>query len=122
MKNTTYNYNDIESLFNGLNIDDQIAIYNQYVDDMRLDNYIYYMSDIDDLFYDMKISDFLSKLAHDFCPNDDYIVDTIFGLSSTALPYDDYIVDIMDDVFYEWITENYHYFDYIDEIVAYFEK
>ena len=41
------------------------------------------MEEINDLFYDTKISDFLDKLTPTFNLRDDYLIDSIYGLDST---------------------------------------
>ena len=41
------------------------------------------MYEIDDLFYGVKIGDFLDKLSPSFHHTDEYFVDTIYGLDST---------------------------------------
>lgn len=43
----------------------------------------YPMWEIDDLFGNIRISEFLDKLSGDFDHTDDYFVDTIYGISST---------------------------------------
>lgn len=57
----------------------ELDSYMGYADGFRA----YPMDEINDLFCDTKVSDFLDKLAGDFCHTDDYMVDTIYGLSST---------------------------------------
>ena len=41
------------------------------------------MYELDDLFGDCKVSEFLDKLASGFNHNDEYLVDTIWGIDST---------------------------------------
>jgi hypothetical protein len=43
----------------------------------------YSMYEIDDLFYGVKISDFLDKLSANFNHTDEYFYDTIYGIAST---------------------------------------
>lgn len=53
--------------------------WNGYADSFRC----YPMDELDDLFGECSLSDFLSKLAPDFNYHDKYMIDTIYGLSST---------------------------------------
>lgn len=43
---------------------------------------VYSMDELDELFYNCKVSEFLSKLADGFDLNADYFADTIYGLES----------------------------------------
>lgn len=56
---------------------------------------VYNMCDLDELFYDCKVSEFLGKLADGFDLNDDYFADTIYGLESIA-DKEDYYRDNFD--------------------------
>ena len=56
------------------------------------DDHIYYMYEIDELFHDVKVSDFFSNLADDFRVGDNYFKDGVFGIES----FDD-IYDVIDD-------------------------
>ena len=58
---------------------DELDSWNGYADGFRC----YYMSDIDELFCGVKIGDFLDKLCSTFNHNDEYFIDTIYGLDST---------------------------------------
>ena len=57
----------------------ELDSWNGYADGYRA----YPMWELDDLFCDCKVSDFLSKLAPGFNLRDEYMVDTIYGLDST---------------------------------------
>lgn len=57
----------------------ELDSWNGYADGFRaFDMYM-----LDELFGDCKVSDFLDKLANGFDHNDDYFIDTIYGLEST---------------------------------------
>ena len=66
----------------------ELDSYNGFADGFRA----YPMYEIDDLFYGVKIGDFLDKLASNFNHTDEYFYDTIYGLEST-----DSIVDLYRD-------------------------
>lgn len=66
----------------------------------------YPMEELDDLFCGCSISDFLSKLAPDFNYHDEYMIDTIYGLSST---------DDMAAVYRDNISEG----NLLDQIIEY---
>lgn len=57
----------------------EVDSWNGYADGFRC----YPMYELDDLFCGVTVSDFLDKLGRDFNHNDDYMVDTIYGLEST---------------------------------------
>ncbi len=57
----------------------ELDSWNGYADGFRA----FPMYELDDLFYDCKLSEFLEKITSDFNLQDDYIVDTIYGLDST---------------------------------------
>ena len=56
----------------------ELDSWNGYADGFRG----YPMYELNDLFYDCKVGDFLDKLASGFNHNDEYFVDTIYGLDS----------------------------------------
>ncbi len=58
---------------------DELDGWNSFADGYRC----YNMFEIDDLFSDCKVSEFLDKLANDFNHTDNYFCDTIWGISST---------------------------------------
>lgn len=70
-----------------LNEDDDLFVemvneldsWNGFADGFRA----YPMYELDELFGDCKVSEFLDKLASGFNHNDDYMIDTIWGLDST---------------------------------------
>ncbi len=87
------------------------------------------MDELDELFYDCKVSDFLDKLGSHFDHNDDYFIDTIYGLESTddlAEHYRDNVDEgeLLDNIIE---NENHLYFndsdfeELIQEIVNYDE-
>lgn len=90
---------------------------------------VYSMDELDELFYDCKVSEFLSKLADGFDLNDDYFTDTIYGLESIA-DKEDYYRDNFDcgDVL-DHVIDNYNHLyisdsdfdELIDAIVNYSE-
>ena len=59
---------------------DELDSWDGFADGYR----VYSMDEIDELFYDCKVSEFLSKLADGFDLNEDYFADTIYGLESIA--------------------------------------
>ena len=88
------------------------------------------MYELDDLFCDCKVSDFLNKLAPGFNLRDEYMVDTIYGLDSTndcAALYRDNVdtETLLDDIIDK---RNHIYFSdsefetLIDEIINYTEN
>ena len=90
---------------------------------------VYSMDELDELFYDCKVSEFLSKLADGFDLNDDYFADTIYGLESIA-DKEDYYRDNFDcgDVLDNVINNYNHLYisdsdfdELIDAIVNYSE-
>lgn len=91
---------------------------------------VYSMDELDELFYDCKVSEFLSKLADGFDLNDDYFADTIYGLESIA-DKEDYYRDNFDcgDVLDNVINNYNHLYisdsdfdELIDAIVNYSEE
>lgn len=76
----------------------------------------YPMWELDDLFCDCKVSDFLQKLAPGFDFRDEYMVDTIYGLDSTndiaALYRDNVDVgELLDNV-----IDNYNHLYFSDSV------
>ena len=68
--------------------------------DGSLEEYnFYYMDELDELFCDVKLTDFLSKLAPNFYHGDDGFLDTVYGIESCSI-YEvaDYIKDNIDEV------------------------
>lgn len=65
------------------------------------------MDDIDELFCDMKVSKFLSILAPGFNLNDNYMVDTIYGLDSTNDIADLYRAHVDEGELLDNVIDNY---------------
>lgn len=63
-----------------MNLVDELDNCNGYADGFRC----YDMYELDDLFCDCKVSEFLQKLAPDFDLRDDFFYETIYGISSTS--------------------------------------
>ena len=54
--------------------------------DGSLEEYnFYYMDELDELFCDVKLTDFLSKLAPNFYHGDDGFLDTVYGIESCSI-------------------------------------
>lgn len=97
------NIEKVKEILENLDENDLISVWNSYCD---LNNYyedrIYGMYEIDDLFYDVKASDFLDKLSGDFNHNDEYFKDSIYGLESF-----NYASDVVDfDDLAKYIVNN----------------
>ena len=122
----------IENAIEMLNSDDELFI------DMvnELDSYMgfadgfrcYPMYELDELFCDCKVSDFLNKIDKDeFNLNDEYFIDTIYGLQSTDSMIDTYHDNVDTGELLDNIIEysNHIYFndsdfeELIDSIVNY---
>lgn len=56
----------------------ELDSWNGYADGFRA----YDMSELDELFYGCKLSEFLEKITSDFDLRDNYFIDTIYGLES----------------------------------------
>lgn len=56
----------------------------------------YYMDELDDLFCDVSLSDFLDKLAPNFNHGDDGFRDTIYGIESCSMQ--DVVDEIKDNI------------------------
>ena len=56
----------------------ELDSWNGYADGFRA----YDMGELDELFYDCKLSEFLEKITSDFDLRDNYFVDTIYGIES----------------------------------------
>ena len=68
--------------------------------DGSLEEYnFYYMDELDELFYGVKLTDFLSKLAPNFYHGDDGFLDTVYGIESCSIhKVADDIKDNIDEV------------------------
>ena len=83
------------------------------------DDRYYPMSDIDDHFCDVKVSDFLDRLSGDFNHNDNYFKYGVYGLeSSNEVDYSDYL----DRYAIQAMYENAHRINLPEEIRELFEE
>ena len=87
---------------------EELDSWNGYADGYRC----YYMSELDEFFCDMKVSDFLGKLAPSFCYQDEFFYDSIYGLDSTDDKADLYRGNISESELLDEIIEykNHLYF------------
>lgn len=67
----------------------------------------YHMYELDELFCDMKVSDFLDEITSDFCKDDEYFIDTVYGIDST-------------DDLAEHYHDNVHTNDLLDELIEHY--
>lgn len=103
----------------------ELDSYMGYADGYRC----YSMYELDDLFYDCKVSDFLDKLADDFDHTDEYFCDTIWGISSTNDIEDYYRDNTTSEEVFDGVINYYNhiYFndrdfeELIEEIIEYNE-
>lgn len=88
---------------------DELDSWNGFADGYR----VYNMYELDDLFCDCKVSDFLSKIGSHFDLSDDYFADTIWGLESTDDKYTYYLDNTTEEEVFDNILECYThlYFD-----------
>lgn len=94
---------------------EELDSWNGYLGDDRY----YPMSDIDELFCDTKVSDFLDGLSDDFNHNDKYFKYGVYGLeSSDEVDYSDYLYNYTIQAIYE----NAHRIDLPEEIRELFEE
>lgn len=82
---------------------DELDSWNGYADGFRA----YDMSELDDLHYGMKLSDFLDKLTGDFNIRDNYFYYSIYGLESCddkAELYRDHVdeLELLDNLVYRY--------------------
>lgn len=83
----------LQNIIDNMEDDELISAWNERCDSYSYDDdHIYYMYEIDELFHDVKVSEFLSNLADDFRVGDAYFKDGVFGIES----FDD-IYDVIDD-------------------------
>ena len=73
------------------------------------------MYEIDDFFCDMKVSDFLDKLADGFNHNDAYFVDTIWGIDSTDDLAAYYRGNVSAGEVFDEIIDKYYHIDIYDD-------
>ena len=99
--------------------------WNGYADGFRA----YPMYELDDLFCDCKLTEFLDKITNDFNLHDEYMVDTIYGLDSTndiTTLYRDNVWEeelldaIIDNASHIWFSDS-DFEELIEEIVNYEE-
>lgn len=96
---------------------DELDNYNGFADGFRG----YPMYELDDLFCGCSVLDFLGKITDDFCKDDDYFVDTIYGIESTsdlAEHYHDNVDtdDLIDNLIDEYYSINIYDSD-LDELI-----
>lgn len=103
---------------------DELDAWNGYADGFR----VYPMDELDELFFDTKLSDFLNMLTKGFDLNDDYFIDTIYGLESTNDKAEVYRDNVNIDELIDSLIDNFGHLDLyrIDEdlndmIVEYIE-
>ena len=85
----------------------ELDSWNGYADGFRA----YPMYELDELFGGCKVSEFLDKLAAGFNRNDDYMVDTIYGLDSTNDVADLYRSNVDEGELLDNIIDNYSNID-----------
>ena len=109
----------------GLFVDmvNEMDSWNGYADGFRA----YPMCELDDLFCDCKLSEFLDKITNDFNLHDEYMVDTIYGLDSTndiTTLYRDHVWEselldaIIDNANHIWFSDS-DFEELIEQIVNY---
>jgi len=124
IKKAVYELDNNDDLF--VEMVNELDAWNGYADGFRA----YPMYELDELFCDCKVSEFLDKLAPGFNLRDEYMVDTIYGLDSTddcAALYRDNVdtETLLDDIIDK---RNHLYFSdsdfetLIDEIINYTEN
>ena len=111
--------NEIMDVLRDMDDSTIVCVWNEYCDSVKYyDDRIYFMGDLDDLFYGCSASDLLRALDSDFSLNDDYFRETIYGLSSF-----DCVLDYIDlDDLADYIVENDEDFGYNDIREALDEK
>lgn len=79
----------IETLEN-MNDDDLIAVWNEYSENIYdYESRIYYMSDLNDLFYGLSATDILDAIyRNEFDMRDDFFHETAYGIASIECPRD----------------------------------
>lgn len=101
----------------------ELDAWNGFADGYRA----YSMDEIDDLFCDTKLTDFLYKLAPDFNFRDKYLTDTVYGISSTDNIYEWYssntseeeVLENVIDNFNNIYIGNYEFKEVVEKIVNY---
>lgn len=90
-----------------------IPVWNEYDSKIYGESEIFDMSEIDDIFYGMSVSEFLDKLGANFSHYDEFFYFSIYGIESTNDIYDvidieelaDYIIDNDDSLYDDNIAE-----------------
>lgn len=88
----------------------ELDSWNGYADGFRA----FPMHEIDDIFCDTKVSDFLDKLAPGFCHTDDYFIDSIYGIDSTCDIESHYRDNVDEGELLDEIIENENHLYYSD--------
>lgn len=88
----------------------ELDSWNGYADGFRC----YPMWELDELFGDCKVSDFLDKITSSFDHNDEYMIDTIYGLDSTNDCASVYRNNIDEDYFLDDLIENKNHLYFSD--------
>ena len=101
-------FEKVKEILENMDENELKRIWNEYCQNNSYDDQeIFEMWEIDDLFCDTKVSDFLDKLSDDFNAKDNYFRYGIYGLES----FDD-ITDIVDfDDLTNYIVDNNETFD-----------
>ena len=81
----------------------------------------YHMYELNDLFCDTKVGDFLDMLASDFSHNDEYLIDSVYGLSSCEDLAAYYRDNVDDGELLDNIIDKYNHLD-LDWIDADFSE
>lgn len=101
-------FEKVKEILENLDDNELKNMWNEYCRENYYDDQeIFEMCEIDDLFCDMKVSDFLDKLSGDFNAKDNYFRYSIYGLES----FDD-VADIVSfDDLANYIVDNNETFD-----------
>lgn len=90
---------------------EELDDWNGYADGFRC----YQMWQLDELFYDCKVSEFLDKLTSDFSLSDEYIINTIYGLSSTNNRTTVYRDNVDEEELLDKVTDLYNHLYFNDK-------
>lgn len=83
---------------------DELDSYNGYADGFRC----FDMCELDDLFYGVKLSDFLGMITDNFDLRDDYFYESIYGIESTGSKVDLYRDNVDEGELLDSLLENYN--------------
>ena len=87
---------------------EELDAWNGYADRFRC----YYMSELDDIFYGCKLTEFLEKIAREcFDFKDEFFIDTIYGLQSTDDKTEVYRDNVDTGELLDNLIENYCHLD-----------